>query len=263
LLVDSVRVVLSSFIKTKLGSSQRAKQMTDTSAFEARQHRMERRRRDKRPRSDGDEEVEEDFDQDEDDSYEGQQERDDESFAAGTRKSPLSSIKGIKKQSRYEPVVPMSKEELSEWRKEARRVRNRESAAASRRKTRERIEELEGQVHVIESKYAKALERIAELEKSQTTPAAIPLMGNTTAVAIENQEPPLPARTVSPNISSTTPSLKEVVILPNWSLGSQDAAHTLANSLDFTKAALPLTENHHRYHHHHHNPLMFSRPTAA
>jgi hypothetical protein len=246
--------------------------MTDTSAFEARQHRMDRRRREKRVRSDDDEDEDFDHEEDEDDSYEGHEA--DESFTAtgGIRKIPLSAIKGIKKQARYEPVVPMSKEELSEWRKEARRVRNRESAAASRRKTRERIDELEGHVHVLETKYAKALERIAELEKTSqpTTPVAGPSIENATttppaAILIENQAPST-VRTVSPNISSTTPSPKKVVVLPNWSLGSQDAAHSLASSLDFTNAALPLTENHQQQHHHHlhhYNPLMFSRPTAA
>ena len=36
-----------------------------------------------------------------------------------------------KYQNRYEPEVPMTKEELAEWRREARKKRNRESAAAS------------------------------------------------------------------------------------------------------------------------------------
>merc|ERR1712070_496249 len=62
----------------------------------------------------------------------------------------------------------MTKEELTVWRKEARRVRNRESAAASRNKTRDRISELEGKVHSLQSKYASALERIIELEAGNT-----------------------------------------------------------------------------------------------
>lgn len=77
---------------------------------------------------------------------------------------PLSQIKGIKKQARYEPVVQMSKKELSQWRKEARRVRNRESAAASRRKTRERIDELEAQVDDLTTKYEAALAQLAQLQ---------------------------------------------------------------------------------------------------
>lgn len=37
-----------------------------------------------------------------------------------------------KYQNRYVPDVPMTKEQEAEWRREARRKRNRESAAASR-----------------------------------------------------------------------------------------------------------------------------------
>lgn len=80
----------------------------------------------------------------------------------GVRRKP--SLRGIKNQARYEPGVPMTKEELAKWRKEARRVRNRESAAASRAKTKERIEELESQVSALQDKYDAALRRIAELE---------------------------------------------------------------------------------------------------
>ena len=45
-----------------------------------------------------------------------------------------------------------------------RRVRNRESAAASRNKQRAKIEELQGEVDELKSNYAKALQRIVELE---------------------------------------------------------------------------------------------------
>eukprot|EP00559_Dactyliosolen_fragilissimus_P004677 CAMPEP_0184860068 /NCGR_PEP_ID=MMETSP0580-20130426/5022_1 /TAXON_ID=1118495 /ORGANISM="Dactyliosolen fragilissimus" /LENGTH=171 /DNA_ID=CAMNT_0027357025 /DNA_START=27 /DNA_END=539 /DNA_ORIENTATION=- len=49
-------------------------------------------------------------------------------------------------QKRYDPDVPMSKEEEQAWRREQRRKRNRESAAASRQKQRDRIFELEAEV---------------------------------------------------------------------------------------------------------------------
>ena len=85
-------------------------------------------------------------------------------------KDVLAKIPGVKKQARYVPVVDgskpvnMTKEELTLWRKEARRVRNRESAAASRQKTQGRISELEVQVATLTSKYQAALAHIAELE---------------------------------------------------------------------------------------------------
>lgn len=91
-----------------------------------------------------------------------------------TKSSPegiLESIKkkkphitGIKKLSRYDPGVEMTKVELKAWRKEARRVRNRESAAASRKKNRETVETLEVEVKGMQTKYDAALQYIIALE---------------------------------------------------------------------------------------------------
>jgi len=82
-----------------------------------------------------------------------------------TRKSKIQpSVTGIKKQARYVPGVPMTKDELVSWRKDARRVRNRLSAAESRQKTRDRIEELEDQMGGLQNKFDAAMERILELE---------------------------------------------------------------------------------------------------
>jgi len=73
-------------------------------------------------------------------------------------------ITGIKKQSRYDPGVVMTKVELKAWRKEARRVRNRESAAASRMKNREAINKFEVEVKEVQKKYDAALQYILDLE---------------------------------------------------------------------------------------------------
>jgi hypothetical protein len=81
---------------------------------------------------------------------------------------PKPHITGIKKQSRYDPGVCMTREELKSWRKEARRVRNRESAAASRKKNRERVSELETEVDGLKAKYTAALKMIIDLEASRT-----------------------------------------------------------------------------------------------
>mmetsp|Transcript_512 Transcript_512/g.1283 ORF Transcript_512/g.1283 Transcript_512/m.1283 type:complete len:274 (+) Transcript_512:266-1087(+) len=78
---------------------------------------------------------------------------------------PKPHITGIKKQSRYDPGVPMTREELKAWRKEARRVRNRESAALSRKKNKERITELEMEVDTLQSKYAAALQFLLQRER--------------------------------------------------------------------------------------------------
>lgn len=97
----------------------------------------------------------------------------------GLSKDVLAKIPGVKKQARYVPVVDgsqpvnMSKEELTLWRKEARRVRNRESAAASRQKTQGRITELEAQVATLTSKYQAALAHISELEGLGSSAASV------------------------------------------------------------------------------------------
>lgn len=66
---------------------------------------------------------------------------------------------------RYDPSVPMSKEDAAKWRKEQRRKRNRESAASSRQKQRDRITELETEVEDWKNKFEVALERLKRLEE--------------------------------------------------------------------------------------------------
>lgn len=70
-----------------------------------------------------------------------------------------------KPQMRYDPDVPMSKEEAAKWRKEQRRKRNRESAAASRQRQRDRISELEEELSEWKAKYEEAIARIEKLEQ--------------------------------------------------------------------------------------------------
>jgi len=72
-----------------------------------------------------------------------------------------------KTQIRYDPDIPMNKEQLAAWRREARRVRNRESAAASRQRIRNRITELEEELDSWRSKYNQAIERLEHLEQVQ------------------------------------------------------------------------------------------------
>lgn len=82
-----------------------------------------------------------------------------------TKKTTTKS-KAKKPQMRYDPDVPMTKEEAAAWRKEQRRKRNRESAAASRQRQRDRITELEEEVSEWKLKYEEALARIEGLEKA-------------------------------------------------------------------------------------------------
>mmetsp|Transcript_43882 Transcript_43882/g.92320 ORF Transcript_43882/g.92320 Transcript_43882/m.92320 type:complete len:279 (-) Transcript_43882:188-1024(-) len=81
-------------------------------------------------------------------------------------KSSPDSDDGLNKQKKtqitYNPDIPMTKEQLTAWRREMRRVRNRESAAASRRKVRDRIEELEDEVALWKKRYQEVQARLAK-----------------------------------------------------------------------------------------------------
>ena len=69
-----------------------------------------------------------------------------------------------KPQMKYDPDVPMTKEEAAVWRREQRRKRNRESAAASRQRQRDRITELEAEVEEYKVNYAALMRQIRLLE---------------------------------------------------------------------------------------------------
>lgn len=169
----------------------------------------------------------------------------------------LSMYRGIKKQARYEPTIPISsKAELAAWRKEARRIRNRESAAASRNKTRERIDELEGQLQTMQNQYSTALQRIVELEsllqqqgvsKSVALPPQVSSVTDSTTIRVS------PALLPSEPIASPTDlcigaalrgddwNTEETELLI-WSPDQQSAAEALANSLMYDITP-PLQEN--------------------
>lgn len=76
-----------------------------------------------------------------------------------------SSKKGKKPQMKYDPEVPMTKEDAAVWRREQRRKRNRESAAASRQRQRDRISELEVEVDGWKDKFDSIMNKIKDLEE--------------------------------------------------------------------------------------------------
>jgi len=96
-------------------------------------------------------------------SREGTEAESNEPELSPGQKKQVTTKKG-KTQFQYDPGVPMSKDQLASWRREARRVRNRESAAASRQKIRDRIEELEGEVDQWKARFNEAMSRIQRLE---------------------------------------------------------------------------------------------------
>jgi bZIP transcription factor len=161
----------------------------------------------------------------------------------------LSALPGVKKQSRYEPELPdeqlaqLSKEELSEWRKRARKVRNRESAAASRLKTRERINELESEVEGLKKKYQEALARIKALTSQSKIVGA----------AAETPQIVSPPASVSPELSSVARSPPVSPRHESWALNGEHELY----SQDFVVDPMD-----HHYHHLQH-VIAISRPTAV
>lgn len=89
-----------------------------------------------------------------------------DTFESKSSPAPQKRKVNSSTQMRYEPKIPMSKDEASAWRREQRRVRNRESAAASRAKIRGRIGELENEVNEWKMKYKDSMARILDLESA-------------------------------------------------------------------------------------------------
>jgi uncharacterized protein YhaN len=87
---------------------------------------------------------------------------------AATKRRKLNASeasKAKKPQMKYDPEVPMTKEEAAVWRREQRRKRNRESAAASRQRQRDRIAELEVEVDGWKDKFDSMMKKIKDLEQ--------------------------------------------------------------------------------------------------
>jgi len=78
------------------------------------------------------------------------------------RKSLATTSK--KPQMKYDPDVPMTKEEAAVWRREQRRKRNRESAALSRQRQRDKIGDLEGEIDDWKTQVESIMKRIKKLE---------------------------------------------------------------------------------------------------
>jgi len=95
-----------------------------------------------------------------------------ESIVGGGSNAMINTMKSTNKktptkkkpQMKYDPDVPMSKEEAAAWRREQRRKRNRESAALSRQRQRDRIGDLEVEVEHWKAKVQNIMERIKSLE---------------------------------------------------------------------------------------------------
>jgi len=188
--------------------------------------------------------------------------------AAGTTTGkPKPSITGIKKQSRYIPGVPMTKEELKAWRKEARRVRNRESAAASRRRNRDLLKVLENQVDAMKTKYAAALRYIVDLEGSSNDPF-LPQVLRQDLMEARDETSPLPSSNATPARSFSFGGPAPVPPLPALTEAEAHDRESIGNGgispfYDYTPPPPTTTTQQLQHQQPPHIMNMIPRPTAA
>lgn len=122
-------------------------------------------------------------------------------------KTTVTSKGGKKPQMKYDPDVPMTKDDAAAWRREQRRKRNRESAAASRQRQRDRIAELEIEVGDWKDKYDEMMSKIRKLEDITGSSKTAEFVPTTRA------ETPAPeTQTVTPRASPTIQSSFSVAL---------------------------------------------------
>lgn len=133
-------------------------------------------------------------------------EESDNSDAKPSRKKVAAKKKsktGKKPQMKYDPDVPMTKEEAAVWRREQRRKRNRESAAASRQRQRDRITELEVEVDEWKTKFDGIMDKIRELEQVTETSVTEELMSDIAALPAQSVVSPSSSPNLTPRQSPT------------------------------------------------------------
>ena len=112
-------------------------------------------------------------------------------------------------QVRYSPDVPMTEEELASWRRDQRRIRNRDSAATTRRKTRELISELQNAADQWRKKYEKLEAENADLLKKLQSRGVLDVSTDSMSKAVI-PVPPSPELT---SITDATPIVTEENVL--------------------------------------------------
>jgi hypothetical protein len=126
-------------------------------------------------------------------------EESDSSDAKPRKRVAKKKAAAIKKpQMKYDPEVPMTKEEAAVWRREQRRKRNRESAAASRQRQRDRIAELEIVLDDWKSKFDGVMERIQKLEEITQISVTADLLSEIAAVPPQSIVSPMSSPNLSP-----------------------------------------------------------------
>jgi predicted ribosome quality control (RQC) complex YloA/Tae2 family protein len=151
----------------------------------------------------------------------------DDSCSETTTTSSRKRVAKSKYQNHYEPTAPMTKEEEAKWRLEARKKRNRDSAAASRKKTQSRISELENEVTKWKSKYDLLYQKLNDMEKimnsvrSPFQPQALEQDVHNKFIPISFQKSNESHSLVSPSDSPISHPIDEIHVIPeSFSFGS-------------------------------------------
>ena len=124
---------------------------------------------------------------------------------------------------KYDPDVPMTKEEAAVWRREQRRKRNRESAALSRQKQRDRIADLEVEVADWKNKVDSIMDRIKKLEEAS---------GIDSKSLVPAVPEPMVVHAITSSVDITTTSNKSKFVSPPVSPGQSNLS-----SLPFEEAS--------------------------
>lgn len=137
--------------------------------------------------------------------------------APDAMKTVISSKTGKPKkpQMKYDPDVPMTKEEAAVWRREQRRKRNRESAAASRQRQRDRIAELEVEVEEWKTKFDEVMKRISQLEDAAAANGDKPVSAPIVPDAVSPKEVTVEAEAETATMETQVQESTTSTISPN------------------------------------------------
>ncbi len=180
--------------------------------------------------------------------------------APQTKKKKPSPLLG-KPQKFYAPDTSatsgMTREELSAWRKEERRKRNRASAAASRIKTQSKIADLEGQVSHWKSKCEDMQDRMMKLQRQvdmltrAQSPSLLSQQQQHNLVSPPSSQPNSPSSTSSsllePHPSIVTSSdVKNFLAPPSLTLSppSEDQTLSVESKADITSSQVDDSKKH-------------------
>jgi len=180
--------------------------------------------------------------------------------APQTKKKKPSPLLG-KPQKFYAPdTSAMTREELSAWRKEERRKRNRASAAASRIKTQSKIADLEGQVTHWKSKCEDMQDMMMKLQRQvdMLTRAQSPTLMSQqqqqqhNLVSPPSSQPNSPSSTSSsllgphPSIVTSSLDVKNFLAPPSLTLSppSEDQALSVESKADITSSQVDDSKKH-------------------